>query len=75
MGPETPVNQFWLTVYKMSGVLKTKKERSIPVLPKGELEAVTNDIKGDIFVDVFQAVHSSGNLGVERYEEEPNDDC
>ena len=62
LGPET-VRQLWAAVRKMSGV---HKSRSIPVLQKGESVAVSNKEKADMFVESFQAVHSSGSLGVER---------
>lgn len=58
--PETPVRHLWTAVHKMSGVYKTS---SIPVLQKGEVEAVTNQEKADMFVGNFQAVHSAKEQG------------
>ena len=63
LGPETPVRQLWSAGWKMSGVYKS---RSIPVLQTGEPVAVSNIEKADMFVEGFQAVHSSGSLGGER---------
>ena len=63
LGPETPVRQLWSAVRKMAGVYKS---RSMPVLQKGVSVAVSNKEKADMFVERFQAVHSSGSLGVER---------
>ena len=47
LGPETPVRQLWSAVRKLSGVYKS---RSIPVLQKGEIVAVSNKEKADMFV-------------------------
>lgn len=49
------------------------KKRSIPVLQKREVEAANNEEKAHLFVDVFQAVISSGTGSGERCEEEPSD--
>ena len=62
LGPET-VRQLWAAVRKMSGA---HKSRSIPMLQKGESVAISNKEKADMFVENFQALHSSGSLGVER---------
>lgn len=63
LGPETPVRKLWSAVHRMSGICK---RRAIPVLLKGDVEAVSNKEKADMCVDSFQAVHRSGNVGVER---------
>lgn len=43
------------------------KIESISLLRKGEVEAQNKETqKADMCADVFQAVHSSENLGVER---------
>ncbi|KAL7390520.1 hypothetical protein ABVT39_022758 [Epinephelus coioides] len=63
IGPETPVGQLWSAVYKMSGAYR---KRAIPVLQKGEVEAVSKKGKADMLVDSFQEVHRSESLGDER---------
>ena len=63
IGPETPVGQLWSAVHKMSGKYKS---RSIPVLLKGGIEAVSNKEKADMLVDSFQEVHRSECVGEER---------
>lgn len=47
LGPETPVRQLWSAVCKMSGI---HKRRSIPVLQRGDVEAVSNKKKKQICV-------------------------
>ena len=63
IGPETPLGQLWSAVHKMSGVYK---KRSMPVLQKGEVEAVSNKEKADMLVESFQEVHRSECVGEER---------
>jgi len=63
LGPETPVRHLWSAVRRMSGLYK---KRLIPVLQKGEVVAVSNKEKADMFVESFQAVHRSEGMGVER---------
>ena len=55
LGPETPVRQLSSAVCKMSGAYK----RPIPVLRKGDIVAVSNKERTDMFVESFQVVHSS----------------
>lgn len=64
LGPESPVRHLWSAVCRMSGV---NKRRSIPVLQKGEVVAVSNKEKANMCVESFQAVHRSERMGVERY--------
>lgn len=65
LSPETPIKQLWMIIHRMSGIYR---KPSIPALLEGDIEAVTNKEKADVFVEVFQALHSSGELGDLRKE-------
>lgn len=62
LSPETPVRKLRSAVRRLSGIYK----RSIPVLQKGDVEAVSNKEKADMCVDSFQVMHRSETMGVER---------